>query len=239
MLLSETFQYEEVTGFKFGYKLFGRPKMIAHIYFVDGLLIDTGQSKVRKKVLSKTRELDIEQIFITHHHEDHSGNIPAIREQHNCRVFGSVACSRMMKNPPALSFAQKLTWGSRGPYHHIVELEGQLKTKQYSFEIIPIPGHASDMVALYEPDRQWLFSADLFINTYIGYFIENESVADQIESTKKVLQLDFKVMFCGHNPQFENPKQPLTKKLEFLESSFEKSLVCTAKDTRPMRSSGN
>ena len=127
---------------------------------------------------------------------------------------------QIMKNPPPLSLAQKLTWGNREPYHAISEVGNVIKTRNYSFNVIAIPGHASDMIALYEPDKKWLFSADLYINSYIGYFLSNESISTQIESIKNILQLDFKVMFCSHNPQLKNAKKQLSKKLYFLESSL-------------------
>ena len=220
--MKEKLKYDEISGFKFGFRLFGRPKMVAYIYFVDGLLIDTGQSKVRNKILSETSALNIEQIFITHHHEDHTGNIRPLKEKHQCKVYGSEKCSRIMKNPPKLSAVQKLTWGNREPYCDVIPLNNVVKTRNYSFNIIPVPGHAPDMAALYEPDKQWLFSADLFINDYIGYFLADESIEEEIESTRKILQLDFKVMFCSHNPQIKNAKQQLSKKLDFLEASFDK-----------------
>jgi glyoxylase-like metal-dependent hydrolase (beta-lactamase superfamily II) len=184
-------------------------------------LIDTGQRHARKQILADTKDLKVDQIFVTHHHEDHSGNIAQLQAQYRCEVYGSKACSEMMKNPPKISLAQKLTWGSRPAFGSIVPLENELKTPKYTFQIVPIPGHASDMVALYEPSKKWLFSADLYINSYISYFLENESIADQIDSIRRVMNLDFDVMFCSHKPKLENPKDSLAKKLDFLSSTFD------------------
>ena len=220
MIISASFQQEEVLGLKFGYQPIGKPKLYAHIYFVDGLLIDTGQSKARKSIIAETKQLAVEQIFITHHHEDHTGNIPEIQALHNCDVYASELCCQMMKAPPTLSFAQKLTWGDRPAQHDLIPISETLETKKYRFDIIPIPGHAPDMVALYEPNRQWLFSADLYLNRYIDYFLKEESITDQIESIRRILKLDFKTMFCSHKPRLTNGKEQLTKKLNFLESFF-------------------
>ena len=221
MVRIENLQYEEVRGFRFGYTPIGQPWLFTYLYHVDGLLIDTGQRKARKSILDATDSLDIEQIFITHHHEDHSGNIRPIQQRHNCPVYGSAGCSQLMKNPPALSLAQKLTWGSRPAFNNIVVADGELRTPNHVFQIIPIPGHAADMVALYEPEKKWLFSADLFINRYIGYFLSDESIADQISSIRNILDLDFKVLFCSHNPQLSAPKDKLMQKLRYLERVFE------------------
>ncbi|WP_291727100.1 MBL fold metallo-hydrolase [Bernardetia sp.] len=220
MVITKSFKHEEVTGIKFGYQPFGMPTLFTHIYFVDGLLIDTGQSNAKSKILEETAKLNIEQIFITHHHEDHTGNISEIQKQHGCNVYASSLCGEMMKKPPKISLAQQLTWGKRPAYEHLLRKDDTIETPNFSFQIIPIAGHAVDMVALYEPTKKWLFSADLYINSYIDYFLENESIYEQINSIKKILELDFVVMFCGHKPQLTNAKAQLTKKLNFLESLF-------------------
>lgn len=221
MIVSEKFQHKDVTGFKFGRKLLGTPKMHSHIYYVDGMLIDTGQSRMRDYVLQETKNLKVDQIFLTHHHEDHTGNVAEIRAQHGCPVYASEECSQLMKNPPTLSPVQKITWGRRDAFHEILPVSETIKTNKYNFQLIPIPGHAPDMLALYEPDQKWLFSADLFINTYIGYFLEGESIAQQIDSTRKVLELDFKELFCSHNPRLHDGREKLIKKLRFLENFYE------------------
>ena len=222
MKLSESFRFEEVRGFKFGSWPFGRPRMFSHIYFVDGLLVDTGHSNMRKTVLEVVGSLPLEQIYITHHHEDHSGNLTAILNRKQLPAFASSLCIEIMKHPPRISFAQQLTWGKSQPNVDLKLKEGQLETSHHQFEIIPVPGHAVDMVCLYEPQKGWLFSADLFVSEYIRYFMRSESMKQQIESIRKVLKKDFDVMFCGHNPQFKNGKQKLRNKLQFLEEFYGK-----------------
>ena len=196
--------------------------MFVYIYYVDGLLIDTGQRNAESSILPETNKLDINQIFLTHYHEDHTGNVQAIHNQHNCPVYGSKRCSELMKDPPKISLAQKLSWGDRNAFNDIIPIEEEIKTKNFTFQILPIPGHAPDMVALYEPDKKWLFSADLYINSYISFFMDSESIAQQIASIRRVLELDFDIMFCSHNPKFKAPKASLNKKLSYLESTFEK-----------------
>ena len=222
MIIEEQFEYEEVKAFKFGYHPFGQPNMFVHIYYVDGLLIDTGQSRAAKAVLNQIGQLDVEQIFITHHHEDHTGNLAQLKSHFNCPTYSSDLCSKLMQKPPAISLAQQLIWGSRPPFKHLQPKEDKLYTKNFTFDIIPIPGHAIDMVALFEPNKKWLFSADLYVNSYISYFLKNESVKEQIESIKKLLKLDFEVLFCGHTPLLTNGKKQLQKKLLFLTAFYEK-----------------
>lgn len=221
MLISGSSQYQEVQAFKFGYAPIGKPNLFVHLYYIDGLLIDSGQSLARKAILESTKALPVEQMFITHYHEDHSGNIKPLQKQFGCNVFAPSKCCEIMKNPPPISFAQKITWGKRPPVIDLKPKVDFIETKNHRFALIPIPGHAPDMVGLYEPDKKWLFSADLYLNSYIGYYLRDESMKQQIASIKRVLELDFDVMFCAHNPQFTNAKGQLSKKLNFLESFYD------------------
>jgi len=220
MKIVDSFSYQEIKGFKFGQSIMGKPKLYSHIYYIDGMLIDTGHRRMGEDVLDLIKDLEVDKIFITHYHEDHSGNIYLLQKHFDCPVYASQLCSEIMKAPPRISLSQKMTWGDRPPFHTIIPIQRSIKTKKYKFEIIDIPGHAIDMVALYEPNNKWLFSADLYVNSYIGYFLKEESMIQQILSIKNILELDFDVLLCGHNPQFTRGKEKLTKKLKFLESFY-------------------
>lgn len=221
MRTSEQFEFEGIQGFRFGYNPIGKPLMYAHIYFVDGLLIDTGQRGVSPILLQQVGHLPVQQIIVTHHHEDHSGNIDLLQRHFGCPVYASPECCEIMKAPPPISFAQRMTWGNRPAYTKLTAIQDQIVTDHHRFQIISIPGHAPDMIALYEPERKWLFSADLYVHHYIGYMLPEESIAQQIRSIRRILELDFDVLFCGHNPQFKDGKKLLAKKLDFLEGFFE------------------
>jgi len=220
MKITKTFQFEEIQGFKFGSWPFGKPRMFSHTYFVDGLLIDTGHSNVQKEVLERLKPLPVKQIFLTHHHEDHTGNLKALQQHFQCPTYASTACIELMKNPPNISFAQWLTWGKTQANFEIKSHEKQLITPKYRFDIIPIPGHAVDMVCLYEANKGWLFSADLWVAERIRYFMRSESMRQQIDSIKRVLTLDFEVLLCSHRPQFKDGKKKLQNKLEFMENFY-------------------
>lgn len=221
MRRSSRFEHQGVQAFRFGYHPFAKPILYVHLYFVDGLLIDTGQAAMRKEVLAATAPLALEQIFITHHHEDHTGNTAALRSQHQVQSFSSQACAQIMKNPPPISLARQLTWGKRPADPDLIPIERTLETDKYQFQLISIPGHAPDMLALYEASEGWLFSADLYVNSHIDYVLFDESIQQQIQSIEKTLELDFDVLFCQHKPRLSEGKSHLKKKLQFLKSFSE------------------
>ncbi len=221
MHITNLFNHPPIQGFQFGSSLYGTPKMLVYVYFVDGLLIDTGHSNARKMILSHLTKLPVEQIFITHHHEDHNGNLVALQKHFQVPTYASSLCTEIMKNPPSISFSQWLLWGKTESNNNIQPIDNQISTNKYTFQLIPIPGHARDMVALYEPNEGWLFSADLYIYDYIKFCMDNESIAQQISSLKKVLTLDFEYLFCAHNPKMKDPKVNLLRKLTFLQNFYQ------------------
>jgi len=222
MTVCENFKTSDVTGYKFGYHPFGKPKLFSHVYFVDGLLIDTGQSRMRKEILKEIKDLEVQQIYITHFHEDHTGNLQLLRDHFDCPSYASLKTCEIMKSPPPISFAQQLSWGNRPADKKLIPKLNSISTPNYEFQIISIPGHSPDMTALYDANNKCLFSADLYLNSHIGYFLKEEDIVEQISSIKKILKLDFDQMFCSHNPQLVHGKQKLEQKLLFLQDFLQK-----------------
>lgn len=214
--LKSSFIVDDIIGYRFMSIPYGKPKLFPHIYFVDGLMIDTGQRRMQEEIFKAVKNLKVEQIYITHFHEDHTGNIDKLKSHYNCPVYASELCCEIMKAPPKLGLSRKLLWGGRPANSNLIAKSDKITTNKFEFEIISVPGHSSDMTALYEPNQKWLFSADLFINTHIGYFLKEESISEQISSIKKVLKLDFDVLLCSHNPQLVNGRQKLEQKLFYL-----------------------
>lgn len=217
MKLVKSQVYDGVEILTVGQNPVREPKLTVNLFKIDGLLIDTGPPRMRKEVMNELRDKTINQIFVTHHHEDHSGNVAQLAEHFGCPAYSSSLCAEIMKSPPKISFAQYMIWGNRPPYHHLKGVDN-LITDQHEFELIGIPGHAADMVALYEPHKKWLFSADLYVHHYISYFLISESLTQQITSLEKVLTLDFETVFCCHVPPFTDGREKLTKKLNFLKT---------------------
>ena len=80
--------HKNVQIYEFGYApLFLKPYITVFCYFIDGLLIDTAQRNCEKLVLKHLPISEINQIALTHWHEDHSGNTAKLVKQHNAQVF--------------------------------------------------------------------------------------------------------------------------------------------------------
>ena len=93
---------------------------------------------------------------------------------------------------------------------------------RFTFEVLDTPGHAIDQISLYEARCGWLFSGDLFVHDYVKVFMRDENMGQQITSIQKLLQLDFEVLLCNHQPLFAKPKPRLQNKLQFLQDFYSK-----------------
>ena len=215
--------FEDVVYWKMGYAPLGEPSMFVHMYLIDGLLIDTGLPHLEQQVVKSLKKEQVTKIIVTHHHEDHSGNITAIKQAKDIEAWGSPKCSEILKKPPRVSPAQWITWG-QNKKADVLPLDNTLAivTEHFSFQIIETPGHAVDHICLYEPNKGWLVSGDIYVHDYIKVFMREESIYQQVQSIDRLLTLDFDVMFCGHNPQFQKAKERLQAKKIFLQEFFEK-----------------
>lgn len=212
------FSHEEITCWKLGTSWWGKPKIYVHSFLIDGLLIDTGHPYIQKSFLKTLSPERITKVILTHHHEDHSGNVEAIKRQHNIKAYASSKCAQLMQSPPRLEPARRFAWGQNYVADLIaLDTSQKLETDSFSFEILHTPGHAIDQISLFEKNKGWLFSGDIFIHDYVKSFMRDENIYQQIDSIKKLLLLDFDALICNHQPVFKNGKVRLQNKLQFLE----------------------
>ncbi|MCP4116615.1 MAG: MBL fold metallo-hydrolase [Desulfobacteraceae bacterium] len=190
--------------------------MGVHMYLLDGLLVDTGQSNMARYALAFLEGKTIHRIVLTHHHEDHSGNAALISARHRAPVLGHpVAVEKMRARAPICPY-QHLMWGRSAPCT-VIPYPETIQTERFELTPIHTPGHSRDHTVYLEKNRGWLFSGDLFLGEQIKYFRKDEVMIDQINSLKRVMGLDFDTLFCAHRPAWKKGKEKIGKKLLFLE----------------------
>jgi len=212
-----------ITGFKLGWSLAGPPLMTVYCYLFDHIMIDTGQSHMAREVFAIARENQADQIFLTHHHEDHSGNAAKIHKELGAEVFGhELTRKKLEKSYPILPY-QKYIWGRTFPVE-VSPFPEFIETSLGKMVPIHAPGHAQDQVVYFLPEKGVVFSGDLYLGDRIRYFRSDEDIGTQIASLKKVAKLDFETLLCAHNPRSLNGKKHLLNKLDFLENFYGNSI---------------
>lgn len=208
--------FGDVEGYELGRSIVGEPFMNVLFYRVGDLLIDGGQSRMRREALQLAMEKPFSRLLLTHHHEDHSGNAAAISRAAGVPVLGHPLCAEKLKTRFSILPYQRLVWGKPQPVEvdplpDLVEGDGVALTPVHT------PGHSKDLTIFWDRERGVIFSGDLYLGERIKFFRSDERIADQIRSLRGVLELDFDTILCAHRPVRNNGKQRLRNKLQFLE----------------------
>jgi glyoxylase-like metal-dependent hydrolase (beta-lactamase superfamily II) len=168
--------------------------------------------------LKVAKQHDINKIILTHHHEDHTGNVAFLMNELNIDAYAHPTAVKIMGKGYRMSPLAKLMNGSvEKAVLKPISTEDRIQTAHYTLEPIYTPGHCDDHYCYYERNKGWLFSGDLYVADKIKYFANYESLLTQIESIKKLVALDFDTLFCSHNPKTHGGKQRLQNKLQFFE----------------------
>ena len=208
--------YGDVRYFRMARTFFGRAIYWTGIYLVDGLLVDSGPPNLARDVRRLVSELPVRQCATTHHHEDHSGNHALLAAELRITPLAhSTAVPRLALPDARPRLYRRVAWGPR-PAARTVALGDWLETPRFRFRVIHTPGHAADHVALFEPERGWLFSGDLYLAPRLRYLRADEDVHAMIASLRRVLTLEPRVLFCQHRGRVEHGAARLGQKLEFL-----------------------
>ena len=189
--------------------------MSVYFYYLDGMLIDTGQSHMRREALAAVGHQPVHTILLTHHHEDHSGNAAAFHHRTGAAVKGHALTAAKLKKGYRILPYQHLIWGRAAPVP-VTPIDGPVASAHCTLTPIATPGHSRDHTVYLEKDRGWLFSGDLFIGEKIKFFRVDENFDDQLRSLDRVLKLDFDTLFCAHNPRLEHGKRHLRRKRDYL-----------------------
>lgn len=208
--------YGDVRYFQMARTLFGRAIYWTGVYLVDGLLVDSGPPNLGGAVRRLVSELGVRQCVTTHYHEDHSGNHALLADELRITPLAhAVGVGRLAQRDEHPQLYRRVAWGVRQPAR-VATLDDRLETPRFRFRVIHTPGHAADHVALYEPDRGWLFSGDLYLAPKLRYLRADEDVYAMIESLRRVIALEPRVLFCQHRGRVDNGRALLRQKLDFL-----------------------
>lgn len=154
------------------------------------LLIDTSNSdranyiKLLKKVL-KEEQAVIDNIVITHWHEDHIGAVQDIRSNKlisdDCKIW------KFERNDAEENLDNFGITTLSNSY--------EFKIDNIKFIIYHTPGHTTDHVILFDSEREILFSGDCILGEGTAVF---EDLYDYMKSLELILSLRPKVIFPGH-----------------------------------------
>lgn len=191
-------------------------KVKIFLYVVGGLLIDTGPAILARESSDFFNHSIIEQVALSHVHEDHSGMAAWLQNTKKIPVYLHEDAIRYAQQSESYPLYRKIMWGKR-PAFRPQAIPPQLNTGKYTFQVIDAPGHTAAHHVFYEKNQGWLFSGDLYLGTRQLVAFYEEDIAQTIHSIQKILELDFATLFCAHSGVWTDGKKLFAQKLEFLQ----------------------
>ncbi|KOS63471.1 MBL fold metallo-hydrolase [Lysinibacillus agricola] len=190
--------------------------MSVYSFFVDGLLIDTGSHSLSKEFQSFFNEIPIEQLALTHSHEDHAGNAAWIQQHKSVPIYIHRDSVNICAEDGEYPFYRQALWGERQAF--MAQPFGDtLQTKSATWDVIETPGHTTDHVSFYNRETGAMFTGDLYIQTKTKVVLDEENIVHTLASLKNILNYDFQEVYCCHAGYIEDGRAKIQEKIAYLE----------------------
>ena len=143
---------EDITCIKTATEQDGNAIMFVYAYLVRDALFDTGCGNAVREFQEYVSKKKINDVYISHSHEDHVGCVHIFDGK--ARIHANEMTKKELINPQKIGEFFDFVWGQPRPVFEIETLTDSFTVGDLSFEVIPLPGHAADMVGFYEPTKR-------------------------------------------------------------------------------------
>jgi len=190
--------------------------MSVYSFFVDGLLIDAGSYSLSQEFQSFFSEIPIEQLALTHSHEDHAGNAAWIQQYKKAPIFVHRDSVQICADDGEYPLYRQALWGER-PAFVAQPLGDSLQSRSAIWDVIETPGHTTNHVSFYNRETGAMFTGDLFIQTKTKVVLDEENIVHTLASLKKLLNYDFEAIYCCHAGYIADGRSKILNKIAYLE----------------------
>ncbi|MFW6415208.1 MAG: MBL fold metallo-hydrolase [Thermodesulfobacteriota bacterium] len=212
--MAKTEQLDEITGCSDKATLLGN-SIPVWVYLVDGLLVDAGPYSLRRQFMQFFRKSRIEQVAVTHTHEDHCGLAASLQREKQVPVYVPAASVKETYSKGRVPVYRRMIWGRR-PAFESREMPEYVETNRFRFLPVFSPGHCKQHLAFLEEERGWLFTGDVYVRKNPVVAITDENMNELIKTLRYLLKFDFQTVFCSHAGILQNGREALSAKLEYL-----------------------
>lgn len=194
---------------------FGMQTMDIHVFYIDGLMIDTGPIRKKAQLTPLFQTWDMDQVILTHHHEDHTGLAKWVQDNKQVPLYMHEIGAKICRKKQSIPFYRKTFWGAGEPFDAQV-ISPTFSTRNDAWEAIHTPGHAEDHLILFNKDKGLLFGGDLYVSSRPKSMFAFESFQPMVDSLQKVTTLDFDDYICSHMGVLPQGKKFIQEKLDYM-----------------------
>jgi len=206
---------DDITCIKTATEHDGKAIMYVYAYLVRDTLFDTGCGNAIDEIREFVSKNEINQVYVSHSHEDHCGSLHAF--EGIAKIYANEMTRKDLMNPEQIAEFFDYVWGQPKPVADILIMPDAFSVGDLSFEVIPLPGHAADMVGFYEPEKRWFFSSDaipLPSKKKIG--MPQENIPQMIVTMEKIRDMDIEVMFDSHRGPINSPREHIQIRIDYI-----------------------
>lgn len=225
MVLKKKSFINEIENVRFmnGFVSLSSVNLNVYCYEIDGVLIDTGSQSLLKEFTPFFAQADVDQVVITHFHEDHTGGASYLQTEYELPIYMNKMTIKECSEKATYPLYRQLFWGKRQPFH-AQPIGETFTSRNAAWDVIHTPGHAKDHLSFLNRETGQLFSGDLYVHPQTKVVLREESIPTIIESIERILTYDFGALFCCHAGYVKDGRQAFTTKLHYLKELQENVL---------------
>jgi len=180
-------------------------------YLVRGVLVDTGCPGLAPDLERWLDEARPGGALVTHYHEDHAGNVPALVAR-GLPVGMAPQTLDRIRRPAPIGLYRRVCWGSPTALGRDPE-----PFAHPALRLIHAPGHTTDHHIVWDAERETVFGGDLFIGVKVRIAHPGEDVRGQPAVLRRVAELRPKRFFDAHRGPVERPVEALLAKAQWID----------------------
>ncbi|MFN2400058.1 MAG: MBL fold metallo-hydrolase [Gemmatimonadaceae bacterium] len=185
-------------------------------YLTRGVLIDCGFPGVGRDFAAFLDQWRPDGIILTHHHEDHAGNVELIARGGLPILAGADTLS-LLRDAGWIDLYRRVIWGSPA---RLVSPVTTFHSAESGLRLVRAPGHSPDHHIVWDAEREILFSADLFLGVKVRVAFPSENSRLLAESVRAAAALRPGRMFDAHRGLVPNPVAALTAKANWMDETI-------------------
>ncbi|MCW3062987.1 MAG: beta-lactamase domain protein, partial [Solirubrobacterales bacterium] len=199
------------------------------------------------------RPSDVGTLVCTHGHPDHYGLAADVVERTGCRLAmapGPHPPTDVLRDPTRPWDERRALHRRHGtPEAEILDLSREIngdgrhrraqpnaeldagdvvEARSGGWEVVRVPGHCADQIALWHPERRWLIGADLAmrdVRPFVEYGTSADPHGDYLDSLDRALALEPEVLLPGHGRPVTEPAEVLAQSRAFVLDGAERVIA--------------
>ncbi|TFH01386.1 MAG: MBL fold metallo-hydrolase [Candidatus Thorarchaeota archaeon] len=206
---------DDVTCIKTATEQDGQAIMFVYSFLIRNTLFDAGCGNAVLEFEEFASKNEIDNVYISHSHEDHVGCLHIFDGK--TKIYANEMTQKDLRNPQQIGEFFDFVWGQPKPILDINTMLDTFSIGDLSFEVIPLPGHAADLIGFYEPKKRWFFSFDAIpLPSKKKIAMPEENVPLMVVTMEKIRDMDIEILFDSHKGPIENPREHIQPRIDYI-----------------------